>query len=95
MTRGIRVGKERVRRLMQEHGINARGKRKFVGTTDSKNDLPVASQPARSSWFQDIHFPSIRRNTSALHGSAPFHDFYPDELTKLLGCAGHRLSPGL
>ena len=30
--RGIRVGKERVRRMMQEHGIKARGKRKFVVT---------------------------------------------------------------
>jgi len=42
VARGIRVGKERVRRTMQEHGIKARGKRKFVVTTDSKHDLPVA-----------------------------------------------------
>lgn len=34
LARGIRVGKERVRRLMQRHGIKARGKRKFVVTTD-------------------------------------------------------------
>ena len=40
--RGIRVGKERVRKLMQLHGIKARGKRKFVVTTDSKHDLAVA-----------------------------------------------------
>ena len=40
--RGIRVGKDRVRRLMQLHGIRARGKKKFVVTTDSKHDLPVA-----------------------------------------------------
>ena len=32
---GTRVGKERVRRTMQEHGIKARGKRKFVVTTGS------------------------------------------------------------
>ena len=40
--RGIRVGKDRVQRIMQAHGIKARGKRKFVVTTDSKHELPVA-----------------------------------------------------
>ena len=40
---GIRVGKQRVQRLMQQHGIQARGKRRFrVVTTDSKHDLPIA-----------------------------------------------------
>ena len=40
---GIRVGKQRVQRLMQKHGIQARGKRKFrVTTTDSKHSFPVA-----------------------------------------------------
>ena len=42
LARGIQVGKERVRRLMQEHGIRARTKRKFVVTTDSKHHLPIA-----------------------------------------------------
>lgn len=42
LARGIRVGKERVRVLMQRHGIKARTKRKFVVTTDSKHHLPVA-----------------------------------------------------
>ena len=42
-TQGIRVGKQRVQRLMQEHGIRARGKRRFrVMTTDSRHDLPIA-----------------------------------------------------
>jgi putative transposase len=37
------VGKQRVQRLMQKHGIQARGKRKFrVTTTDSRHDLPIA-----------------------------------------------------
>ena len=40
--RGLRVGKERVRKLMAEHGIRARTKRKFVVTTDSKHRLPVS-----------------------------------------------------
>jgi putative transposase len=39
---GIRVGKQRVRRMMKEHSIKARGKRKFVVTTDSKHNLPIA-----------------------------------------------------
>src|SRR5271165_3882012 len=40
---GIRVGKQRVQRLMQEHGIRARGKQRFrVTTTDSYHSLPVA-----------------------------------------------------
>jgi putative transposase len=41
--RGIRVGKQRVQHLMQQHGICARGKRRFrVATTDSRHDLPIA-----------------------------------------------------
>src|SRR5665213_444041 len=40
---GVRVGKQRVQRLMQKHGIQARGKRCFrVLTSDSKHSLPVA-----------------------------------------------------
>ena len=40
---GIRVGKQRVQRLMQKHGIQARGKRRFrVLTSDSKHSLPLA-----------------------------------------------------
>ncbi len=43
LLRGVRVGKDRVQRLMKLHGIRARGKRKFVLTTDSKHSLPVAA----------------------------------------------------
>src|SRR5438477_52829 len=32
----------RVKRLMREHGIRAKGKRKFKATTDSQHKLPVA-----------------------------------------------------
>ena len=42
LARGIRVGKDRVRKLMQQYGIKARTKRKFVVTTDSRHSLPVA-----------------------------------------------------
>jgi len=42
LARGIRVGKERVRKRMQQHGIRAKGKRRFRVTTDSGHDLPIA-----------------------------------------------------
>ena len=43
LKRGIRVGKQRVQRLMQQHGIRARSRRRFrVVTTDSRHDLPIA-----------------------------------------------------
>jgi putative transposase len=42
VARGVAVGKDRVRKLMQRHGIKARGKKKYVVTTDSKHALPVA-----------------------------------------------------
>ena len=40
--RGIRVGAERVRQLMQQHGIRAKHKRKWIATTNSNHSLPVA-----------------------------------------------------
>jgi putative transposase len=42
LARGLHVGKERVRKLIQRHGIRARCKRKYVITTDSKHKLPIA-----------------------------------------------------
>ncbi len=40
--RGFTAGKERIERLMREHGIRARHKRRYRVTTDSKHGLPVA-----------------------------------------------------
>jgi putative transposase len=40
--RGVRVGKQRVQQLMQQHGIRARGKRRFRVTTQSRPGLAVA-----------------------------------------------------
>ncbi|CAO3438438.1 Transposase [Azospirillum doebereinerae] len=37
-----RVGKERVRRMMRDHAIRARGKMRFKATTDSTHGLPVS-----------------------------------------------------
>ena len=42
LARGIRVGKERVQKLMQQNGIRAKGKRRFKVTTDSNHDLPIS-----------------------------------------------------
>ncbi len=42
LARGIRVGKDRVQKLMQLPGIRAKGKRRFKLTTDSKHDLPIS-----------------------------------------------------
>jgi putative transposase len=40
--RGVRAGKERVRKLMRANGLRARGKKKFKVTTDSAHVLPVS-----------------------------------------------------
>ena len=40
--RGITVGRFKVRRLMRQQGLKPVWKRKFVHTTDSKHDLPIA-----------------------------------------------------
>ena len=39
------MDKEPVQRIMQEHGIKAGGKKKFVVTTDSKHKLPISANP--------------------------------------------------
>jgi len=62
---GERCSRGRVDRLMSANGIRARGRRKFVATTDSKHDLPVAenvlgrefsvAEPDRV-WVSDITY---------------------------------------
>ena len=42
VARGVPVGKERVQKLMQLHGIRAKGRRRFKVTTDSGHDLPIS-----------------------------------------------------
>ncbi len=53
LANGIRVGKERVRKLMSLHGIKARGKRRFKATTDSKHNLPVAQNLVNREFKQE------------------------------------------
>jgi putative transposase len=40
--KGHRIGKKRIERLMREHGLRGRQKRRFRRTTDSNHDLVVA-----------------------------------------------------
>ena len=57
--RGVRVGKERVRLAMRQHGIQARGKRRFrVATTDSNHTLPIAPN------LLDRNFTAEKPNTT-------------------------------
>lgn len=62
---GLPAGRYRVRSLMTRHALKARWRRKFVHTTDSKHDLPVATNvlnrqfnPSRpdQAWVADITY---------------------------------------
>ena len=73
----IVIGRYKVRRLMREAGLKPVWKRKFVNTTDSKHDLPVAENllnrqfnPSKSNqaWTSDITY--IRTKTGWLYLAA-------------------------
>lgn len=62
---GLMIGRYRVRRLMRQHGLRPSWKRKFVHTTDSRHNLPVAEnildrqfEPAapNRAWVSDITY---------------------------------------
>lgn len=62
---GLRVGRHRVRCLMKQQGLKARWKRKFVHTTDSRHELPIATnvldrrfspQAPDQAWVADITY---------------------------------------
>jgi transposase InsO family protein len=65
LARGIRVGKDRVQKLMHLHGIRAKGKKRFKVTTDSNHKLAISpnllnrefavSVPDRA-WVGDITY---------------------------------------
>ncbi len=42
-TQGIQIGRHKTRRLMRQAGLKPVWKRKFVHTTDSKHDMPIAA----------------------------------------------------
>jgi transposase InsO family protein len=67
---GLAVGRYRVRRLMKRQGLKARWKRKFVHTTDSRHDLPVAANLLKrrfnpsapdQAWVADITYIRTQR----------------------------------
>lgn len=69
-TQGMPVGRYRARRLMREQGLQSSWRRKFVHTTNSKHDLPVAEnilerqfQPAapNRAWTADITYIRTRQ----------------------------------
>ena len=75
--RGLSIGRYRVRTLMKRHGLRARWKRKFIHTTDSRHDLPVADnvlarrfnpETANQAWVADITY--IRTSTGWLYLAA-------------------------
>jgi hypothetical protein len=74
LANGVRVGKERVRQLMAQHGIKAYTKRKFKATTNSAHGLPVAPNlierdfsPALPNrvWTTDIDLSGFFKPTSS------------------------------
>ena len=63
---GFTAGKERTERLMREHGLRGRHKRRFKVTTDSRHQLPVAPnlldrnfnpEAPNQVWTSDISVP--------------------------------------
>ena len=61
---GKRVSAKKAARLMRENGLNARGSRKFVRTTDSKHDLYV---------YENI----LNREFHAEKGGQKFESYMP------------------
>jgi transposase InsO family protein len=66
---GVAIGRFKVRRLMKEHGLKPAWKRKFVHTTDSNHNLPVAEnllnrrfnpKTINHSWVADITYVRTR-----------------------------------
>ena len=63
--KGVKVGKKRVERLMHEKGLRGRCKRRFVRTTDSRHDQPIAPnvldreferEAPNQAWVGDVTF---------------------------------------
>lgn len=62
---GKRVSRKKVARLMRENGLNARRRRKYIRTTDSRHSLPVCenilnrefhAERAGQKWVSDITY---------------------------------------
>ena len=64
-SKGLRIGRYRIRRMMREHRLRALWRRKFIHTTDSGHALPVSDNvlarcfnPSRpnQAWVSDITY---------------------------------------
>jgi transposase InsO family protein len=62
---GINISRKKVAKLMRENGLNARRRRKYIPTTDSKHTLPVcenilnrefSSEKPGEKWVSDITY---------------------------------------
>ncbi len=64
---GVVVNSKKVRRLMREHDLQPRRRRRFIATTDSANNLPVFPNLARGKvpdgpnelWSADITYVAV------------------------------------
>jgi transposase InsO family protein len=63
--RGVRVGKKRVERIIRQHGIAAKRKRRFRRTTDSRHPYPIApnvlerqfdAELPNTAWVTDVTY---------------------------------------
>ena len=65
---GVPVGKQRVQKLMQLHGIRAKGKRRFKVTTDSNHKLPISPNFATTA---SSALPSPTKSGSEISRTSP------------------------
>jgi putative transposase len=65
--RGMIVNHKKIRRLMREHGLQTRNRRRYVATTDSDHDQPIYPNRTKDVtldapdrlWFADITYVAI------------------------------------
>ena len=50
---GINISRKKVAKLMRENGLNARRRRKYIPTTDSKHSLPVCENILNRNFFAE------------------------------------------
>ena len=67
--KGMEIGIYKIRRMMRANGLRSAWKRKFVHTTDSKHDLPIAEnvlsrqfdpEAVNTAWVADITYSRTR-----------------------------------
>ena len=77
--RGIVVNAKKIRRLMREHALNPRQRRRFIATTDSDHNYPIFPNLAKNMkldgpnqlWVADITSNTPQRSRRQDHLSAP------------------------